>query len=838
MRVSKMGSKKYAQLNFKTTRLYLVLLSFLLYIGLFLLFHKSLGTWSGFFIVLPLFTLASLHGIKWGLFIGILAVPVNNLFWYLLADPGYAFHAGKIPAGLACVLAGGLFGHISDLTRHSMEKNEMLQETQAELTHSIHEQERAEQELKQAYDELENRMEESTANLVKAKERLEREIEEHKEAEDALQGRNRQLDLLNQSSQVLNSSLDPDLVLANLLEEARRFMDVSGSSIWLKDTITRELVCRQAAGIQKNVVRGWRMPEGEGIAGWVSSRGEGVIVKDTRRDDRHFKGVDKKMGLEIRSILSVPVKGKNGLIGALQMEDTEVDRFDERLLLIMESLAATSAIAIENARLDRNIRDEIFERKQAERALQESGEKYRNIFNNAQVGIFRTRISDGKVLECNDRFARTYGYKTAEDCIDDFVVSEHYSDPGTREKMVASLMEKGEVNDREACFSRKNDDDVWIRFSARAYPEEGYLEGVGYEITKEKRAFDALRESEEKYRSLVESTEDSVYLLDRNCRYLFMNKKHLSRLDLQLHEVTEKTYAGLHSEKESKDFSLRVSNVLQTGKSVTYEYRSERDGGYFLRSLSPIRDSDRKVTFITVVSKDITKMKESEEALKKSERRLRFLSSQLIAAQENERKRISMELHDEMGQALTAININLTQIEKNLPSGLAPRIGEKLAETRSIVVQASDEISELSLNLRPSMLDDLGLLPTLRWHLNRYGKRMGMEINFEVVDMDERMDSNVETVLYRVVQEAFNNIAKHAEAKRVIVHLECKEEAIAVSVSDDGKGFDSNMIPTDDLEGGIGIIGMRERVSILGGSFRIQSRKGNGTQIFVEIPRH
>jgi signal transduction histidine kinase len=135
------------------------------------------------------------------------------------------------------------------------------------------------------------------------------------------------------------------------------------------------------------------------------------------------------------------------------------------------------------------------------------------------------------------------------------------------------------------------------------------------------------------------------------------------------------------------------------------------------------------------------------------------------------------------------------------------------------------------------MLDDLGLIPTLRWHLNRFSKRTNMEVKFEMIDLDERLGADVETVLYRVVQEALNNVAKHAEAKKALVRLERKGEAIAIYIKDDGKGFDVNetLVPGDP-EGGIGLLGMQERVAILGGSFNIQSRKRHGTQIIAEIP--
>jgi len=241
---------------------------------------------------------------------------------------------------------------------------------------------------------------------------------------------------------------------------------------------------------------------------------------------------------------------------------------------------------------------------------------------------------------------------------------------------------------------------------------------------------------------------------------------------------------------------------------------------------------------ISRLNQQIHKRKRVEEKLRNSHQQLQNLSSQLIAAQEEERRRISLELHDEMGQALTAVNLNLAEMEKELPSNLAPTIRKKLAETYSIVDQAQEQISELSLILRPSMLDDLGLVPTLRWHLNRYRKRTDLEVKFEVIALDERLGTDVETVIYRVVQEALNNTAKHGEAKRVIVRLQHKEEAIAAYVEDDGKGFDANetLVPGDPEEGGIGLLGMRERVALLGGSFSIESHKGHGTRVSVVIP--
>ncbi len=168
---------------------------------------------------------------------------------------------------------------------------------------------------------------------------------------------------------------------------------------------------------------------------------------------------------------------------------------------------------------------DISNRLQAEKALQDSEEKYRIFFNNAQVGLFRTRISDGKVLECNDRFAYSYGYNSREECIADFVVSDYYVDPGTRELMLSRLRNNREINDFEARFYRKNREIVWIRFYARIYPERDCLEGVGFDITEQKKAEESLRESEEKFRTLVEQSPLGICLIGKDGRYKYINPR-------------------------------------------------------------------------------------------------------------------------------------------------------------------------------------------------------------------------------------------------------------------------------------------------------------------------
>ena len=206
-----------------------------------------------------------------------------------------------------------------------------------------------------------------------------RDITDRRQAEEAMQQRSRKLALLNQAGQAFSSTLDPDQVLATVLEEVRRLLGVVAASVWLIDPETDELVCQQAAGPSSENVRGWRLASEEGIAGWVARSGERLIVSDTWADERHFKGVDQRTGLPLRSILTVPLRvarsgacpepfgfaqdklvagacpelvegtGHSGVIGVLQVADTEVDRFSTPELTLLESLAASAAIALDNA---------------------------------------------------------------------------------------------------------------------------------------------------------------------------------------------------------------------------------------------------------------------------------------------------------------------------------------------------------------------------------------------------------------------------------------------------------------------------------------------------------
>ena len=214
----------------------------------------------------------------------------------------------------------------------------------------------------------------------------------------------------------------------------------------------------------------------------------------------------------------------------------------------------------------------------------------------------------------------------------------------------------------------------------------------------------------------------------------------------------------------------------------------------------------------------------------------RLRASQIINAQEQERKRIARELHDETSQVLTSLLISLAVLEESLTT---PEARERIADTRRLAHQTLRAIRSLSIDLRPSALDDLGLLPALRWYVKEYQKKCSIEVDFVASGFKGRLPAEMETALYRIVQEALTNTARHAQAKRVSIMLKEDEEEVEGIIRDDGTGFDFEALrKSPDNERGLGLAGMTERAVLLDGSLDIQSRPGHGTTIKVHIPRY
>lgn len=236
----------------------------------------------------------------------------------------------------------------------------------------------------------------------------------------------------------------------------------------------------------------------------------------------------------------------------------------------------------------------------------------------------------------------------------------------------------------------------------------------------------------------------------------------------------------------------------------------------------------------------IQNVRDLEEQIRetlRAEERARELARQLIHLQEGERKRISQEMHDETGQLLTAISLDLWNLTQSLDDHDSAMIQESLINIKTLVDELDEIVGEITLDLRPPMLDDLGLAPTLQWYIDRYMGRTEVEVNLDIEKDIMKLPSETATALYRITQESLTNVVKHADASRVEIDLSLKANAVVLSIRDDGKGFKFDTY--DDLQStslGMGLMGIRDRVDLLGGVLLINSQPGSGTLINVEIP--
>jgi two-component system sensor histidine kinase UhpB len=279
-----------------------------------------------------------------------------------------------------------------------------------------------------------------------------------------------------------------------------------------------------------------------------------------------------------------------------------------------------------------------------------------------------------------------------------------------------------------------------------------------------------------------------------------------------------------------------LAHALHDGKPFTREFRIvRRDASVrHLRSLGEvIKDAAGRPARMLWSVLDITEQKQTEHALRTSAEQLTALSRRLVEVQEAERRQLSRELHDRVGQNLTALSINLDILRTGLSGDECAEHRLRLSDSTALLESTVDTIEDVMAELRPPMLDDYGLLPALHWYARDFSKRTGIEVDVDGKDV-ERPAPELEITLFRIAQEALNNVAKHARAKWVQIELDHVNGHSVMTVTDNGIGIDG----AHRERTGLGMVTMRERTQAVGGIFRVRRGPGGGTQIAVEISRH
>jgi PAS domain S-box-containing protein len=471
---------------------------------------------------------------------------------------------------------------------------------------------------------------------------------------------------------------------------------------------------------------------------------------------------------------------------------------------------------------------DITERVRAEEALRRSDETFRNLFNNSEVGMFRTRLDGSEVLDANEKFLEIFG-RTREEVIGNPSMV-HWADPREREEMVRRLKAEGRVVDFECKMLNKKGHVRDCLASLNLHPEEGILEGSVVDITERKQAEQALRLSERKYRDLVGNALVGVYQSTISGDILFANDALIRMFEYaNFGEFARGKAQGLY--RDPRDRERFITLLKQSGRVTAFESEVLTKNGAVKTVLTSATLSD---DLLSGIIRDITEPKKSEVALRAAQSRLQRLSRRLLEVQENERRWLARELHDEIGQILTAAKIDLQVIRRTpVSDDLAVRLDDNIA----MLDRCLHQVRNLSLDLRPSMLDDLGLVAALRWQLERQAERVGFQARLIAEDLPERFDPDLETTCFRIAQEALTNISRHAEANNVEIEVRICKPELLLTIRDDGVGFDVDRALADSTHGkSFGILGMQERVALLDGKLAINSEDKRGTIVTVRLP--
>jgi PAS domain S-box-containing protein len=432
--------------------------------------------------------------------------------------------------------------------------------------------------------------------------------DENESVEQVLRQRNRELELLGRASQAFISTLDLDQVLATVLDEVRHVLDVTACSAWLIDPGTGDLVCRQVTDPQGDIIRGWRLAPGQGLAGWVVQHSQSLNVPDARVDERHYEGVDRKTGLPLRSILTVPLRVKDQVRGVIQVVDANVGRFDATDVLLLESLASTAAIAVENARL--------YEEADRLRAFNQ------NIVQSMEEGIL-LKDTQGRITFVNPRCAEMLGY-SPDELIGlpwrSLVAPEYVAqvDAGGAEQS-SGLSRRYEM----ALLTRQRER-VQVMISARPLVENVQRAGEKWHlagrllvitnISERVRMERALRDSEERYRALFEQANDAIFLNTEDDQIIDVNQRACELMGYTREELLAMTVPDLQAPEVRKPKGSAIKYELERYGGAPFETLNlHRDGTRIPAEVSTARIAGRESGLVLAIVRDIRERKRAEE---------------------------------------------------------------------------------------------------------------------------------------------------------------------------------------------------------------------------------
>jgi PAS domain S-box-containing protein len=382
----------------------------------------------------------------------------------------------------------------------------------------------------------------------------------------------------------------------------------------------------------------------------------------------------------------------------------------------------------------------------------------------------------------------------------------------------------------------------WIRGSSIPKKmENGSIlwNGAMFDITELKIAEEQIRDKENRFRSLIDTAPDATIIMDENGIIRIANLQAESLFGYTKAELTGISVEILMPESFRKQHSSHQKQILEKTNAREMEAGRElvavkKDGSLVPveMSLSPFH-SDEEI-LVTASIRDITERKNAEKELEESYKSIRRLTEYLQEVREEERTYIAREIHDELGQQLTVMMMDVAWLNKKIGTENVG-VSDKIKELLEMLDNTVKTVRRISTELRPSVLDDLGLVPAIEMHLKDFETRSAILTQLTVPKQDLELADPVKNTLFRIFQESLTNVARHSGAKKVVVKLEVENNIIVLIIEDNGIGFDEQKAATKRT---LGVLGMKERAAVIGGEYHISGKRGKGTIIQVKVPLH
>lgn len=459
----------------------------------------------------------------------------------------------------------------------------------------------------------------------------------------------------------------------------------------------------------------------------------------------------------------------------------------------------------------------------------------------SSVDGMRLIDEEGNILLVNDAFCKMVGFTREQLLGQPFSIV--YSEP-EQNQALESFRNDIRNNKLKTLFERENT--LWNKRKAWFEFSNSFLElpdgkkitlSIIKDITERKQSEIKLIESEQKFRIMFNSANDAVFVtqLESGKTYgdfIEVNEIACKRLGYTKEEFLQLSPSAIVHPKSIDDFNHYTELLLKEGHVIYEILHRAKD-----KKIIPVEINSHLFHYkdklaVLSIARDITERKLAEEKLKRNAKLLRELAAHLQSVREEERALIAREIHDEFGQTLTVLKIKLTLINKKIPEDLFS-LKSKLDEVIKMIDDSVETVQKISSKLRPDILDELGLIPAIEWQVTEFEKVSGIKCTLILPNQEIFIDKERQTAIFRILQEALTNVARHSGADKVQINFFNHLSKIILEVKDNGKGISSEQIK--DVKS-LGIHGMEERVLIFGGSFLIEGFSGKGTTLKIEIP--